>query len=391
MSGDVQMGLRNEEFAAKLALTYAELYDGISPVKQRVSLRIKGDLLELKNVATQAVSNWSLAQMREVQDTSEEMSMTFAANDEDPARLVIYEVEALRALAMTGARFEPLRGPRGQVRNVAVMGVIAAACFGGLLFGLIPWFADRAAETIPVEAEARLGQEAFQLYYLAGGMSECLAPDGRAALDTMEARLTDGIDMPMPLHVRVVRDPSINATALPGGHITLHMGLIQNAESPEEVASVLAHEIGHVVNRDGTRAQIRAMGSYGLVGLLFGDALGIGAIAGGSAIASAVIDASYSREAEEIADVYAHEMMRNAGLPPEAMGDFFGRLLADMPEMEMGALRHLSTHPELRARIEAAEAAGAVSVSSGPPVLSDAEWASLQNICQGGGGDDSKG
>ena len=196
----------------------------------------------------------------------------------------------------------------------------------------------------------------------------------------METRLTSGVDIPYPLSIRVVRDPSVNATAIPGGHITLHEGLIRSAESPDEVAAVVAHEIGHVVNRDGTRAYLRNMGSFGLVGLMFGDVFGLT----GSAVASMAIDASYSREAEAAADAYAHDMMRNAGLPPEAMATFFTRLRDELgPNADLGVLVHLSTHPELLDRIEAAAAAGGGG-ASGPPALTDAQWQAMRDMCSGG-------
>ena len=340
MSGGIQMAPRNEAFAAKLALTYAELYDGISPVRQRVSLRIAEGVLELKNAETHAVTRWSLGKMREVADQSDETSMTFAADNYDPARLVVREVEALRALIKTGAEFKPLSGPRGQLIRLAIVGIFSFGGIFALLFGLIPWFADRAAERIPVDAEVAMGQEIFEDVYLASGAAECSSTEGLAALAAMETRLTSGVDIPYPLSIRVVREPSVNATAIPGGHITLHEGLLRSAESPDEVAAVVAHEIGHVVNRDGTRAYLRNMGSFGLVGLMSA----MSSVSPGSAVASMAIDASYSREAEAAADAYAHDMMRNAGLPPEAMATFFTRLRDDLgPNADLGVLVHLST------------------------------------------------
>ncbi|MEM1272722.1 MAG: M48 family metallopeptidase [Pseudomonadota bacterium] len=380
----MEEALRNEEFAAKLALTYAELFDGISPVKQRVSLRIKDTLLEIKNVETHAQMHWSLHEMREVPDHSENEAMIFAPDNVGTARLIIREVRGLAALAESGAEFRPLQGPPGQFRRLGIMAVLAAASFVGLLFGLVPWFADRAAERIPPAAEIALGEQLYNQVYTVQGATDCLAPEGLAALSRMENRLTDGVDMDLPLTVRVVRDPTVNATAITGGQVTIHSGLLAAAETPEEVASVLAHEIGHVVNRDVTRAQIRAMGSYGLVGLLFGDVFGFSATAAAASVASQLIDASFSREAEGRADEFAHAMMEDAGLPPEAMASFFGRLQAQRGEVDLGALRHLSTHPDLRDRIAAASAAGDAAVRSGPPVLTDAEWQALQAICGAG-------
>ena len=377
MSG-IQMAPRNEAFAAKLALTYAELYDGKSPAKSRVSLRINDGILELKNVDTQVVTRWKLSEMREVPDSSDETSLTFAADNYDPARLVVREVEAIRALAKSGAAFKPVSGPRGQFIRLAIVGVAAVCGIWSLLFGMIPWFAERTALRIPVAAEVALGEQTFHRVYTDRGSSECLAPDGLAAVAAMEARLTDGMDLPLPLTIRVVRDPSVNATAVPGGHVTIHEGLLLSAQSPEEVAAVLAHEIGHVVYRHGTRAYLRRQGSYGVVAFVFGDMFGLA----GSTITGALVNASYSREAETQADRYAHNMMVNANLPPEALGGFFGRLQAELgADADLGVLRHLSSHPELEARIEAAAAAGEAAGPAGAPVLTEAQWAAMQAMC----------
>ncbi|MBF9034909.1 M48 family metalloprotease [Rhodobacterales bacterium HKCCE2091] len=383
MSGYVEH-IRNEAFAAKLALTYSEFFDGISPVKQRVSLRISDNALEIKNVETMQVTRWPLKSIREVPDLSDKAAVIFAGDNEDPARLVIREAEALQTLVESGAPLHRLRGPRGQLRRLGVMGVIAAACFGGLLFGLVPWFANAAAERIPAEAEIAMGQELFNQIYVGTGSSVCTAPDGVAALETMQARLTSGADLPLPLTLRVVRNGTVNATALPGGQVTIHSALIEAAESPDEVAAVLAHEIGHVAHRDGTRGQLRAMGSYGLIGLLFGDVFGFSAAAG---VTGAVLDASYTRDAEARADAFAHEMLETADVSPAALGTFFERLAAAEGDMDLGLLRHLSTHPETLERIEAARHAGEVSAATGT-ILSDGEWASLRTICSidGSGG-----
>lgn len=378
----VQMAPRNEAFAAKLALTYAELYDGKTPSRARVSLRISDGLLELKNVQTQAITRWRLSNMREVPDTSDENALTFAADNYDPARLVVREVEAIRALAQTGEEFKPLTGPRGQMIRLGIVAVAASLGIWGLLFGLIPWFAERAAGRIPANVEVALGEQVFHGVYTASGASECLDPAGLAAVAAMEARLTRGTDIHVPLSIRVVREPSINATALPGGHVTIHDGLLQNAQGPDEVAAVLAHEIGHVVNRDGTREYFRRISSYGVIGIVFGDVFGLG----GAQIANGLVSASYSREAETEADRFAHEMMVEANLPPEAMVSFFGRLQAELGDRaDQGVLRHLSSHPQIAERIEAAAAVSAATTTSGPPVLTEAEWAAMQAMCSASG------
>jgi predicted Zn-dependent protease len=169
----------------------------------------------------------------------------------------------------------------------------------------------------------------------------------------------------------------VNAFALPGGHVTLLRGLLETAESPEEVAAVLAHEIGHVAHRDPTRLALRSAGSVGVLGLLLGD------FAGGLVVlylSEWLIQASYSRDAEAAADLYAHQMLASAGLPAEPMARFFQRLHDEYGDAE-GLLSHLASHPDLTGRAAAARDADTVAGTGFVPVLTAGEWADLRAIC----------
>ena len=84
--------------------------------------------------------------------------------------------------------------------------------------------------------------------------------------------------MPHPLRPAVLRVRVPNAVALPGGRIYVFQGLIDKAESPDELAGVIGHEIGHVAHRDGTRAVLQSAGLSFLLGMLLGDFVGGGAV-----------------------------------------------------------------------------------------------------------------
>jgi predicted Zn-dependent protease len=204
----------------------------------------------------------------------------------------------------------------------------------------------------------------------------CEAPEGRAALDRMADRITAGVDLPYPLTVTVLDHEMVNAFALPGGHIVFFRGLIEAAETPEEVAAVFAHELGHVIARDPARGALRTAGSIGVLGLLFGD------FAGGAAVlflAERLIEASYSQGAEAAADAFAHDRLIATDLPPGALASFFTRLRDEHGDAE-GIVAHFLSHPQLGDRIARAEAAGA---GQGPtrPALTPSEWAALRAIC----------
>ena len=238
---------------------------------------------------------------------------------------------------------------------------------------LIPLFAERLAPFVPIAVEERLGEAVDgQVRALFGGEA-CTGSAGAEALATLTRQLEAEADLPMPATVAVLPTDIVNAVALPGGRVYVFDGLLQLAESPDEVAGVVAHEFGHVAGRDGLKKLLQTSGSAFLLGLLFGDVTGGGAIVFG---AQAMIDSSYSRAVETEADAFAAALMRRLGRPPSALGTMLGRLGHGGGE----SLAFLSSHPVTADRIAALEAAG-TPAAGGAPLLTDAEWQALKAIC----------
>ena len=247
---------------------------------------------------------------------------------------------------------------------------------------LVPRLADQLAVFIPPEGERALGEVTLEQIRSAldqTGMAPvplCEAPEGVAALNAMTDRLTDGQTMPLEITVSVLDHEMVNAFALPGGQVVLFRGLIETAETPEEVAAVLAHELGHVVSRDPTRHALRSAGSIGVLGLLFGD------FAGGAVVlflAERLIDAQYTQAAEAGADAFAHDLLLAADVAPGALAEMFRRMreLGGEPE---GLVAHFLSHPALGDRIEAAREATPEDFTP-TPLLDDGGWSALQTIC----------
>nr|MBI3612912.1 M48 family metallopeptidase [Nitrospirota bacterium] len=107
-----------------------------------------------------------------------------------------------------------------------------------------------AVNRIPTEWEQPIG-EAARSQFLAG---QTVVKEGPAvaALQEITKRLADAASgNPYKFEVTVVRSDIVNAFALPGGYVVVFTGLLKKAESPEEVAGVLAHELNHVLLRHG--------------------------------------------------------------------------------------------------------------------------------------------
>jgi predicted Zn-dependent protease len=255
-----------------------------------------------------------------------------------------------------------------------------------IVFVLVPMLAAQLAEMIPPKREQQLGDAVVgqlqSLLSLAGeGRPKlCDDPGGLAALERMGARLNPNPELPYPLRLDVIDHGLVNAVALPGGRILVFRGLIDAASNPEEVAGVLAHEIGHVVYRDPTREALRAAGTAGILGLLIGDIFG----ASFAVMATdAVLNASYRRDAETRADETAYRLLAAAKLPTQPFADFFDKMrrkYGETPEM----LKLIASHPGLAERAERAAAADRIGDGPFEPSISDRDWIALRGICSGG-------
>ena len=177
----------------------------------------------------------------------------------------------------------------------------------------------------------------------------------------------------MQLRVDVVRRAEPNAVALPGGRIYVNQGLVDQAQTPDELAGVLAHEMGHVAARDGTRVVLQTAGLSFLFGMMLGDFVGGGAVV---IAAKTVLKSSYSRRVESAADAYSVALMQKSGGDPHALGVILGAHRRRQASHGMAILRD---HPETKDRIAAINAVAADAPAA--PFLDIAEWSALKQIC----------
>ena len=198
----------------------------------------------------------------------------------------------------------------------------------------------------------------------------CNGPGGQEALDALVKRIEP---QGRGLQVRVANINMVNAVALPGGTIIVFRGLLQEAKSPDELAGVIGHEIGHVRNRDVMQSLLRQAG----LGLLLG---GISGDAGG--YANTLISATYSREAEAEADAFSIKLMKRANVSPKDTAGFFARLAEGekMPGKAAAALGYLSSHPLSKNR-EAMFRNSANAKAAYTASISPQQWRALLETC----------
>ena len=152
----------------------------------------------------------------------------------------------------------------------------------------------------------------------------------------------------------VLDHEKVNAFSLPGGYVYINKGLVEKADSDDEIAGVLAHEIGHIVARHSIKRLQAALG-YSLMSILsLATTKNVGA-AKEASLAFSLIMLGYSREDEFLADQLAVKYVKKAGYNPQAIISFLEKLKQIEKEAALKPLisNYARTHPYLPERIAA--------------------------------------
>jgi len=270
------------------------------------------------------------------------------------------------------------------------------------------------AGLIPQQTRAFLGKQVVRNMVPVG--STCSTPAGQAALDRLVAKLSAAAGGGRTFEVAVSNAKVVNAFAAPGELIVLMNGLLQQAAGPDEVAGVLAHEMGHGIELHPEAGIVRTVGLVVAAELLLGGTGGgnIGSIGVGLA------NLSYSRSAEREADGHALAILKAARISPEGLAKFFARMerlegssspangknaegktadgkTADgkpadgkpadrsnpggssNDDSTFSGFELLRTHPSSRERVKDIKAA--MGTYPAVPALDAADWAALKAMC----------
>ncbi len=145
-------------------------------------------------------------------------------------------------------------------------------------------------------------------------------------------------------HVHVIDDPkTVNAFAAPGGHLFVYSGLLLTAANEAEVAAVLGHETGHIVDRHVERAMVNAYGLDALASAALGQNPGPAKELAAGVVGTGVMRA-HSRSEETEADEYGVRTVAEIGYDPRAMLTFFAKLESGEGKTSR-VQQYLSTHP----------------------------------------------
>jgi Zn-dependent protease with chaperone function len=239
--------------------------------------------------------------------------------------------------------------------NARAVAVIAIATVG-LLFAAyrfgIPLAASAAARVTPATVLEMMDRGTLEAVDKAMFSASGLDAANRGRVQRMFDELADKSGLKTPqlnLLFRKGGRIGANAFALPGGTIVITDELVQLAEKDDEIAGVLAHEIGHVEGRHSLNQIYRVLGIGFMIGVIGGDASQIVDEVIGQAVALQTL--AYSRGFEADADRRSVELMVKAGRDPVAFVGLLDRIVGSRSSSKDGAkggvkgTNWLSTHP----------------------------------------------
>jgi hypothetical protein len=348
-------------------------FDGTSSRRRFVALAFS-DALDIREDGT-LLARWAYDDIRQADSPTGTLRLS-CLSAPPLARVEIRDTALAAELTSRCTRLGENRTDGRAIAKIVGWSLAAVVSIVAVVLFAIPFAADRLAPLVPEAFERRVGDASDVQIKAIFGNRVCTGTAGQAAYTKLLTLLRGAAGLDLTVVQSSVLDTKVpNAFALPGGKVYLFNGLLEKAQSPDEIAGVLAHELGHLKHRDNMRGLIYNGGTSFLIGLLFGDVTGSSALIFAS---RTLVTASHSREAEEGADTFAIDVMHKLGRSPKPMGELLFRVTGKEGDSNLSIL---ASHPLTEDRLKRMTAED--RPPSGPPLLSDREWAALKTVCAG--------
>ena len=334
------------------------LFDGRSSQKHLVDVELTPQAIILKAPGDKPI-RWAYPQLRWAADTSPFHIEHCAEGDEGLETLVVDDPDFYRSVLEIAPKSFSSRENESKFNwKLYSVGILVLIFSAYVFIKTVPSFlADQMVEKIPIEWEVTVGQSILKMLPVAQKPDPEVLKVLQDTVDFLKQSLPGN---PYDLKVYILPVEQVNALALPGGPIVIFEGLIDKAESPEELAGVLAHEIQHILLRHSTRGILRNLAKSMLVTLFLGDVNSV--MEGIVQLAGQLETLGLSREMEAEADQKGMELILAANIDPHGIIRIFKKLMQEdfsqkklpkgKPVSEENDLSsYFSTHPSSQNRL----------------------------------------
>ena len=221
------------------------------------------------------------------------------------------------------------------------------AIFGAiwLIFIFVPFFKEETDVAIGIDKEIELGEYIVKDIQKDSAFRTLSNPYVDSITNVIASRLVDSMpNRKFEYHIIVFENTMVNAFALPGGYIMVSSGLLKFSESAEQVAGVLAHEMGHVEKRHLVKKLIK---EFGLAIVTSGDSYVLGEIS------RTLSSTGFDRGFEKDADKFALSLLEKSNINPHVMSSFFRKVDNKINKSDQLS-EFIQTHPNNTSRMRTA-------------------------------------
>ena len=331
-------------------------YDGRSSECRQVMLSLGGENLRLYGAGIEA--NYPLGRVT-VTEAIGSIRRVIRLPDGGMCEVAdlafLLEVERMQGRGRVAAFLH--RWERSLPRVTAALVLTVAVVVIFIRFG-VPALARHVADALPVSTEAVLGRESMAILDRMMFKPSRLSEQRRRELMALFARITAQFPDTAGCRLEFRRSDAVgaNAMALPSGIVVVTDGLVALAKNDQEIAGVLAHELGHVRGRHLMRHILQNSVAGLIMATITGDILSVTSLS--ATLPTALVDAKFSRDFEREADDAAVAYLKRERIPLRRYAEFLARLQVEHNVKAKGAAPgetgfrdYLSSHPDTGERI----------------------------------------
>lgn len=341
-------------------------YDGVSAKKHLLNIYLGQNILEGYHNNTKVLA-WDYKKIIIHKSATIKNDAIISLVHGDARLHLNYELYCkLKSKLPKGLQYSQSKAHKFRESSIVIF-LISVIVFGGYYVPSL--LSDKLVRFIPVSTEQNIGNKVFDTMVAEKSVLDNQEKQRILLKILNRLKNTDYYKKNYLLDVQlyISNSKEVNAFTFPGGKIVINQELINKAENPNELIGVVAHELGHVLERHGMQALISNIGLYATIGHLFGD----------YGIPTLIAETSYSRDMERKADDIAIIILQQAKVDPSGLISFLKKTKIDI--IDERYIKYLSTHPISSERINRLKYS---KYNSYYPVITEKEWLLLKNIRQ---------
>ncbi len=263
-----------------------------------------------------------------------------------------------------------------KMKRIVLQGLLGILLIASIWFMLhqVDWLSLLKIEEVSANTEEKLGEVLWDI--IKQNESENKNTNAINTVDSLLVRLCkyNGIDR-KTIKLHIINSDDVNAFALPDGHLVVYSKLITEAENPEELCGVLAHELAHIELNHVMKKLVKEIGLATIISITTGG--------GGAEVTREAIklltSSAFDRKLEKEADLKAVDYLKNAKISCEPFANFLFKLSAKENKTQEEYFNWISTHPNSKTRAEYIIQQSKNQKSTFKPVLDSTAWKNLQN------------